>query len=216
MAWVRTMAAALLGRVGAVPALPAAGAGEPPPEPAPLLLDATTRTFWSYGALAPATLVETSAGVGGGDSSARRVAALVRSQEDPPRPAGRPRANPAYSEAVFVEMMRARQYERAFKLLSDDCRRSWGSAERFAARHSSHALNHLLGVEVTEVRFLEEWTDPGGHTTHRDVAELDVRYSFARGAGTTSVERTVHLVGAAGRWRCICYPGGDGTQPAAG
>src|SRR5437588_762178 len=92
------------------------------------LIDSNTRTFWSRGADSPATLVE-----GRSSSqhpSVKRVAALVDAHERGHSGAapGRPRANPAFTEALFVELMRAHQYQRAFAMLSGDCRRAWGSA----------------------------------------------------------------------------------------
>lgn len=181
----------------------------PAEAPPPLLLDAATRTFWSQGAVAPATLIETGAGPGDQPSAARRVSAMVAAHERRPRPAGRPRGNPAFSEAVFVELMRARQYSRAFQLLSADCQRTWGSVDAFASEHASGVLARLLGVEVKRVRYLPLWEDPERHVTHHDVAELDVEYALTHGEGTTVVPRTVHLVAADGKWRSVCYPHGE-------
>ncbi len=119
----------------------------------------------------------------------------------------RPRANPAFAEAVFVELMRAHQYRRAFDLLSTDCRRAWGSPEEFAAAQARGSMSRLRGVRVKAVRHLAEWTDAEGGTTHREVAELDVEYTMT-GAEPAVVTRVVHLVADAGRWRSLCYPQG--------
>jgi hypothetical protein len=119
----------------------------------------------------------------------------------------RPRANPAFAEAVFVELMRAHQYRRAFDLLSTDCRRAWGSPELFAAAQARGSMSRLRGVRVTAVRHLAEWTDIDRGMTHREVAELDVEYTM-NGAEPAAVTRVVHLVADGGKWRSLCYPQG--------
>jgi len=179
--------------------------------PAPnsaFLVDAHTRTFWARGADAPATLVE----AGNGDDSStarRRVAELVRaheSGEDTREPSTRPRGNPVFSEALFVELMRAHQYKRAYAQLSADCQRSWGSVDAFAAAQGAGTMRRLRGVTVRDVRYLPEWTDPAGGTTYRDVAELRVEYAIGERDPAAVVPRIVHLVPDRGRWRSLCYP----------
>lgn len=178
-----------------------------PPDPGQsrILVDANTHTFWARGALQPATLVEA------GDVSpenARRtheVRALVAAHEGRTEPE-RPRGNPAFSEALFVELMRAEQYQRAFNLLSPECQRTWGSLDRFAEAHRDGSMRSLRGVNVTAVRHLDSWTDPETGVAHDSVAELDVEYAVAAGGRTTTVRRTVHLVAVEGRWRSLCYP----------
>lgn len=119
----------------------------------------------------------------------------------------RPRANPAFAEAVFVELMRAHQYRRAFDLLTTDCRRAWGSPESFAAAQAHGSMSRLLGVRVTAVRHLAEWTDLEHGVTHREVAELDVEYTMT-GADSPPVTRVVHLVPDGVKWRSLWYPQG--------
>lgn len=179
--------------------------------PAPsntVLVDSHTRTFWARGADAPATLVET----GSGDDSTtarRRVAELVRaheSGEDTRTGSTRPRGNPVFSEALFVELMRAHQYKRAYELLSADCQRSWGSVDAFAAAQGAGTMRRLRGVTVRDVRYLPEWTDPSGGTTYHDVAELRVEYAIGERDPAAVVPRVVHLVPDRGRWRSLCYP----------
>lgn len=118
----------------------------------------------------------------------------------------RPRANPAFAEAVFVELMRAHQYRRAFELLSPDCRRAWGSAEEFAAAQARGSMSRLRGVQVKAVRHLAEWTDKERGMTHQGVAELDVEYTMS--GADPPMTRVVHLVAHAGKWRSLCYPQG--------
>lgn len=178
---------------------------EPRVQPAPSPVDAVpartpatvtdhgTRAFWARADGAPVT--------------SRRVAALVDAHERgrdavPPRPRG----NPAFSEALFVELMRAHQYRRAFGLLSDDCQHSWGSADRFAAAQGGGSMRRLQGVTVKDVRYLPEWTDTTRGTTYHEVAELDVEYRIGDRTPATVVPRVVHLVPGAGRWRSICHP----------
>jgi hypothetical protein len=175
----------------------------------PHLVDAHTRTFWSRGAVAPATLVEADAG----SPLIRRgrAATLVADHERRAAQAERPRANPGFSEAVFVELMRARQYRRAYALLSPECQQSWGSLQAFIDAQRIGALAQLRGVRVSEVRHLEGWRDPESGMVHECAAELDVLYDIGSATGTFSVPRTVHLVALAGTWRSLCYP--TATQP---
>lgn len=170
------------------------------------LVDPRTRTFWSRGAAAPATLVETESPAAVGHHG--RVAMLLeRHACGVAVPlAGRPRANPAFSEAVFVELIRAQRYTRAFELLSPECQRKWGSASAFAQAQREGNPRRLQGVETVAVRYLGEWTDPDAGTTYQHVAELDVEYTLDSGRQHVVVARTVHLVGVDGKWRSLSYP----------
>jgi hypothetical protein len=163
------------------------------PKPFSTQVDVDTRAFWATSETATIT--------------SRRAAALVDAHERGRTPAGaRPRGNPAFSEALFVELMRANQYRRAFTLLSEDCQLSWGSPEAFAEAQGSAVMRRLHGVKVKEVRYLPEWTDTSRGTTYRDVAELDVEYEVGDPDPVALVRRVVHLVPGGGRWRSICYP----------
>ncbi len=161
-------------------------------------------TVWSRGEPAPSTLVE----VDGerADLPSGRAAGLVAEHQRGVSAAGRPRANPAFTEAVFVELMRARQYRRAYALLSPECQQSWGSLQAFVDAQRIGALAHLRGVRVTEVRHLQGWSDPDSGMVHDHAAELDAVYEIGDGARSVRVERTVHLVGRGGAWRSLCYP----------
>jgi hypothetical protein len=170
----------------------------------PHLVDAHTRTFWSRGALTPATLVETEPAPP--SAAAGRAAALVAGHERGVTTSTRPRANPAFSEAVFVELMRARQYRRAYALLSPECQQSWGSLQAFIDAQRIGALVQLRGVRVDDVRQLENWRDPDSGMVHEHAAELDVQYELGDATRRVSVPRTVHLVAFAGGWRSLCYP----------
>jgi hypothetical protein len=173
------------------------------------LVDAHTRTFWSYGASASETLIEAAGEGRQGHSLGRRVAALLsekRAAVSPPSIARRATlADPAFSEALFVELMREGRYDRAFAQLAPECQESWGSQAGFAARHAGAEHERVLGVEVRTVRLLPEWTDPRHGHTHRQVAELDVAYSVQGRTGPAVLPRTVHLVSIEGRWRSLCY-----------
>jgi len=140
----------------------------------------------------------------------RRVSALLRSHErgrdtDAETPV-RPRGNPAFTEALFVELMRAHQYQRAFAMLSPDCRRAWGSAGAFAQAQGTGPMGRLSSVRVRDVRHLDVWTDIERGTTYREVAELDVEYTLGTVSGAAVLPRVVHLVSADGRWWSLCYP----------
>jgi hypothetical protein len=170
----------------------------------PHLVDAHTRTFWSSGSLTPSTLVE--AEEMPASAVAGRAAALVADHERGVTGSTRPRANPAFSEAVFVELMRARQYRRAYALLSPECQQSWGSLQAFIDAQRIGALVQLRGVRVDRVRQLENWRDPDSGMVHQHAAELDVRYEVGDGTRSVAVPRTVHLVAFGGGWRSLCYP----------
>jgi len=136
-----------------------------------------------------------------------RVRALVAAHDRGPRRGGpRPAGNPAFSEALFVELIRGGQHARAFALLAPECQLRWGTAERFAAAHGESSLEQLEGVNVVAVRHLDEWVDPHRGDRHRQVAELDVEYSFDAGQRRLKLSRTVHLVAVEGRWRSLSYP----------
>ncbi|MBV9099710.1 MAG: hypothetical protein JOZ46_09180 [Candidatus Dormibacteraeota bacterium] len=193
----------LLGRVLHRPAPCDPGWVEPEPAPAPIV-DAHTRTFWGRGD-APSTLVEVEGPPRRAPGARSRLSALLEAHESGRVPQPRPRGNPAFSEALFVELMRARQYRRAFDQLSRDCRERWGSAESFAAAQGG-ALRWLRGVRVRDVRFLPEWTDEHAGRRYADVAELQVEYAFGDSSDAKLLPRTVHLVPDDGKWRSLCYP----------
>ena len=171
-----------------------------------VLVDANTRTFWSRGAEGPVTLVETDSPVAPQPLRDRVRALVVAHDRGARRGGARPPGNPAFSEALFVELVRGGQHARAFDLLAPDCQLRWGSAERFAAAHRGSSLEKLEGVNVVAVRHLEEWVDPHRGDPHRQVAELDVEYSFHAEQRLVKLLRTVHLVAVEGRWRSLSYP----------
>jgi hypothetical protein len=165
----------------------------------PPKVDAGTRDFWASSD-APRAI--------GGSARSDRLAEMLRAHEsgrDRENP-GRPRGNPAFAEALFVELMRAHQYRRAFEQLSSDCQRMWGSAEGFATAQGAGAMSRVRGVRVNDVRYLPEWTDPGRGATYHEVAELQVEYTIGERDPGTVLRRVVHLVPDAGRWRSLCYP----------
>jgi len=169
------------------------------------LVDPHTRTFWARGADSPTTLIEVAPSTA--RSKSRRVAALLRAHEAGGDAANaRPRGNPAFTEALFFELMRAHQYRRAFAMLSGDCRRAWGSVEAFATAQGTEPMGRLNAVRVDAVRHLAAWTDPEHGASYRNVAELDVEYTLSTTSGTVTVPRVVHLVSDEGRWWSLCYP----------
>ena len=182
------------------PARPAPG--RRPPADRPHLVDAHTRTYWARGAESPATLVEG----GPAPTPARDRAAALAATHGGGYRTERPRGNPAFSEAVFVELMRARQYRRAFALLTPECQQSWGSLQAFIDAQRLGALALLRGVRVTAVRQLTGWRDPDSGMVHEHAAELDVVYDIGDGERSVALPRTVHLVGSGGAWRSLCYP----------
>ncbi len=165
-----------------------------------------SQTTWSRGADGPVTLVEVEAPPAPSPPRASRLRELMAAHERGGQPPTRSPGDPAFSEALFVELIRIGQYPRAFALLAPQCQRRWGSAERFADANRGAALSRLDGVSVGAVRHLDEWVDPDHGDRHRGVAELDVEYGFATGDRLAVLRRTVHLVAVDGRWRSLCYP----------
>lgn len=167
--------------------------------------DADTRTFWARGE-APVAPQDASELASRRSEARERISALLHAHETGRvESTNRPRGNPAFSEALFVELMRARQYKRAFEQLSTECRRRWGSADAFAAAQDG-GVRWLRGVQVKDVRFLSEWTDPDQGKRYTDVAELQVEYTLGDENTAKVLPRVVHLVPDGGKWRSLCYP----------
>lgn len=194
----------------AVVAAPAHAAAATAPR-SPLLVDASTWTFWSRGASAAETLVEaTGQEAARTESVSRRVAAMLDAR-DRTRHGAAPvvprRGDPAQAELLFVEMMRAGHFERAFRLLAPECQARWGSAPAFAAeqkRGGGH--DQVRHAEIRDITILEVWPDPDSGRVNREVAELTVEYLVDAGEREVLVERVVHMVLVDGRWRSLCYP----------
>jgi hypothetical protein len=172
----------------------------PPPS---YLVDAHTMTFWKRGAPRSETLVETGVATRT-DRVGSRVAELVALRDRPAPQRGR-RDDPAFVEALMVELLRAGRFERAFDLLAPTCRHLWGSAQAFAAASAGDAST-LAGVDVRAVRHLDDWVDEEHGTLHRDVAELEVTYHIRNGEGTVPVRRVVHQVRDRDGWRSLLFP----------
>lgn len=169
-----------------------------------VLVDAATRTWWTRGAGSPETLVEADEPA---DPRPSRIRSMIAAHERGAASGSRPRGNPAFSEALFVELMRAEQFSRAYRLLAPECQKRWGNAERFIrAQRDDAALTRLEGVSVIAVRDADGWVDPEMGRPQEHVAELDVEYTFGAGERRAAVRRTVHLVGHEGKWRSLCYP----------
>jgi hypothetical protein len=187
----------------------------------PLLVDASTWTFWSRGATAAETLVEASGReVARGESVSRRVAAMLEARDRTHHgaaPAVPHRGDPAQAELLFVELMRAGRFERAFRLLAPECQGRWGSEAAFAAAQAqAGGHDQLRHAEIRDVEILEVWPDPDSGRVNHEVAELAVEYLVDVGGREVLIERVVHLVLVDGRWHSLCYPPrGDGpTAPA--
>lgn len=182
------------------------GDGDAPLAPGTVVVDPATRTYWSRGQAAAETLVEARGEGAEVAPLSRRLAAAVAERERQSAPRRRrPVVDPCFAEALFVELLRERRYERAFGLLAPECQRAWGSVEAFAAAHGEGG--EVVGVSVRAVRLLSEWRD--GDRVYHDVAEVDATYAVRLADGTAVVERTVHLVALEGRWRSLCWPSGE-------
>jgi len=199
------------------PAPPPPPAIEPPPNASavhaprsPLLVDASTWTFWSRGATAAETLVEANGRpIERSESVSRRVAAMLEARDRSRHgasPAVPRRGDPAQAELLFVELMRHGRFERAFRLLAPECQSRWGDEAAFAAAQQGGGHEQLNHVEIRDVQILEVWPDPDSGRVNREVAELAVAYLVDVGGREVVLERVVHLVLVEGRWRSLCYP----------
>jgi hypothetical protein len=208
----------LLRRLGRSPA-PEAPEEAPTPRPAagvatiprsPLLVDASTWTFWSRGATAAETLVEATGHPTERTASvSQRVAAMLEAR-DRSRHGAAPvvprHGDPAQAELLFVEMMRAGNFQRAYRLLAAECQAHWGSEADFAEAQHGSGHDQVRSAEVKQVEMLEVWPDPDSGRVNREVAELNVEYLIDVGGREVLIERVVHCVLVEGRWRSLCYP----------
>ncbi len=204
-----------------VPTGPATGTGQHQTVPrSPLLVDAGTWTFWSRGAAAAETLVEaTGHPTQPAESVSRRVAAMLEAR-DRSRHGAAPvvprRGDPAQAELLFVELMRAGQFQRAYRLLAPECQVRWGSPAAFAAAQDGGGHEQVRHAEIHDVEILDVWPDPDSGRINREVAELRVAYRIEVAEREVEVERVVHMVLVDGRWRSLCYPPRRLDQAVAG
>lgn len=177
-------------------------------EPAPLLVDRTTRTWWKRGAARSETLVETVAERGSGIAITHRVAALAAASA----PAGALRpdrvpgtSDPAFAELLLVELLRAGRWDRAFAQLAPECQREWGTPGALALAHAAMGRS-IAGARVAAVHTLDRWKDEERGLVWKGVAELVVEYALRTPDGPRGVRRAVHLVDVDGRWRSLLFP----------
>jgi len=175
-----------------------------------LLVDASTWTFWSRGATAAETLVEASGQpVERRASVSQRVASMLEARDRTGHgaaPAVPRQGDPAHAELLFVEMMRAGRFERAYRLLAPECQSRWGGEAEFAAAQQGSGHDQVKSAQVKHLEMLEVWPDPDSGRVNRDVAELSVEYLIDVGGREVLIERVVHCVLVEGRWRSLCYP----------
>jgi hypothetical protein len=209
----------LLRRFGRTSAAPAAAAPEAPrpaesavttvPRTA-LLVDASTWTFWSRGASAAETLVEATGHPAERTTSVSQKVAAMLEARDRTRLGSSPAVprygDPAQAELLFVEMMRAGRFERAYRLMAPECQARWGTEADFADSQQGSGHDQVRGAEVRSVEVLEVWPDPDSGRVNREVAELAVEYLIAVGGREVLIERVVHCLLVEGRWRSLCYP----------
>ncbi len=117
-----------------------------------------------------------------------------------------PNANPAFVETLFMELLKVSQFERAFALLSRECRAAWSSPQEFAQSLEHQGLTRVSAMEVRECQFLEAWEDAAHGATFEHVAELRVEYAFAFKGTLHRMNKTVHVVAEDGMWKCLYFP----------
>jgi hypothetical protein len=181
-----------------------------------LLVDASTWTFWSRGASAAETLVEASGHPAPRTASVSQKVAAMLEARDRTRHGSAPvvprYGDPAQAELLFVEMMRAGRFERAYRLLAPECQARWGSEQDFAVAQHGSGNDQVRSAEVKDVEILEVWPDPDSGRVNREVAELAVEYLVDVGGREVLMERVVHCVLVEGRWRSLCYPPGAARE----
>ena len=175
-----------------------------------LLVDASTWTFWSRGASAAETLVEASGRpVERTATVTERVAAMLDARDRTRHgaaPAVPRHGDPAQAELLFVEMMRAGNFERAYRLLAPECQSRWGTEQDFAQAQQGSGHDQVKSAQVKGVDYLDAWPDPDSGRVNRGAAELTVEYLIDVGGREVLIERVVHCVLVEGRWRSLCYP----------
>jgi hypothetical protein len=178
--------------------------------PSALLVDASTWTFWSRGASAAETLVEaTGHSTQRTTSISQKVAAMLEARDRTrlgSAPAVPRYGDPAQAELLFVEMMRAGRFERAYRLLAPECQSRWGGETEFATAQEGSGHDQVRGAEIRSVEIRDVWPDPESGRVNREVAELAVEYLVDVGGREVLIERVVHCVLVEGRWRSLCYP----------
>ncbi|HXA28580.1 MAG TPA: hypothetical protein VN193_07510 [Candidatus Angelobacter sp.] len=210
------MLKALLRRLGRPPEQPAAEAEQPAPTPTAtipktaLLVDASTWTFWSRGASAAETLIEATGHPAERNVSVSQKVAAMLEARDRSRHGSAPAVprygDPAQAELLFVEMMRAGRFERAYRLMAPECQQRWGNEQEFAIAQQGSGHDQVRGAEVKNVEILDVWPDPDSGRVNREVAELAVEYLIDVGGREVLIERVVHCLLVEGRWRSLCYP----------
>ena len=180
-----------------------------------VLVDANTRTFWSRGAEGPVTLVEAGMRRPWPAPCATGSGALVAAHDRGPRHTGpRPSGNPAFSEALFVELIRGGQHARAFALLAPECQLRWGGAERFAAAHAPGSPPVLL--EEREASGRRPPPGPVGRSSPRGLPPPGWPSSTSSTASTpdSDAEALPHRApgGGGGPLALPLLPGGGGCR----
>lgn len=117
-----------------------------------------------------------------------------------------PRANPGFTEILFLELLKLRQLDRAFALLAAPCQQAWGSAAALGTSGYLRGLSAIETTTMTDCIFLEEWTDQSSGRRFTNVAELTMEYGVRHAAGVARVKKTVHLVAAGSAWKCLSFP----------
>jgi len=171
-----------------------------PPQVARVLIDANPEISWVDEQEQQGTLLDAA------DPGRAPVSLADMPNEDVLPNNGRPKGNPAFSEALFVELMRAEQFGRVFALLAPDCQAAWQTEDRFVAAQSDSPLHVLRNIDVVDLRYRQHWSEPHTGTVYEHAAELDVEYTLQVGGRTNVMKRTVHLVGCDGKWRSVYFP----------
>jgi hypothetical protein len=153
-------------------------------------------SYWSKGAEQGSVLVE----AGPAPKTRSKMTEVLNPSQD----GGRPRGNPIFTETLFVELLRAGQFSRAYDLLAPVCQVAWKGKAGFADTMVSTPYTLIQKVSVKSSKVVEEWFD--GEVTWKPAAQLEVEYLLQSGRQSKVIKKSVHLVSAEGKWRILLFP----------
>ena len=114
---------------------------------------------------------------------------------------------PGRCEMRFTKLHAEGRFDEMWEMLADDAQRAWGGLHNFIREMPRlDQWLEILEMEVASVTMLDNWTDQIHGRSYENVARLVMRYRVRQQWKEWSFDRQVHLVGADGGWRTLCYP----------
>ena len=116
-------------------------------------------------------------------------------------------SGPGRCEMQFMRLHSEGRFEEMWGMLAEDAQRAWGGLHNFIREMPRlDEWLEILDMQVASVTLLESWTDHVHGRTYDNVARLVMRYRVRQRRKEWTFDRQVHLVGANGDWRTLCYP----------